>query len=115
MKLALDLIDLRIAEFIRPHDPATAEYIEIFRDYFDIFNITYKNASSSPWGGLLSSRNYDTIIDRLDDIIEYTQKMRIQTPITKKPGAMQPFQKGIIMSCRSMRDFYKGKWDICML
>lgn len=77
----------------------TANVLQLFNDWFDLFNSKYKYGRSNishAYGTNIKEQN--TILDNMNDFI---QAMRVG-----KRSTLLPFQKGILLCNKSLRDMF---------
>lgn len=77
----------------------TADVLQVFNDWFDLFNTKYKCGHSN------TSRAYDMNLEEqntiLDSMNEFIQAMRVGKRLTPLQ-----FQKGIMLCNKSLRDMF---------
>lgn len=80
----------------------TSNFFLLVNDWFDVMN------SSGKYGDVESRNafgvNIDSQIEILDKMSEEMKSMRVQS---KKARGLYPFQKGIILSCQSLKGLYE--------
>lgn len=76
----------------------TADFIRLINDWFDIFNSSIKIDCA---GKRHSFQKYDKQLDTLSKITETIKGLRVS-------GKFLPFQKGILISCQSLKTLYNS-------